>query len=95
MMILTIYVIIVAVMSMATYFVFAWDKHQACFAQHRVPEAVLFLMSALLGATGAISAMLLLRHKTQHRSFCVVVPLLWLVQVALSFAIRFFFMMPD
>jgi len=76
-------VFLLGVPCIITYLLFAWDKHLAAYQRQRVPEALLFTMSALFGAFGALCAMIFFRHKTQHRSFLIVVPLLAVLQVAL------------
>lgn len=50
----------------------------------RIPEKTLLLLAALGGGIGAWLGMELFRHKTQHRSFRICVPLftlLWVVVV--------------
>lgn len=50
----------------------------------RIPEKTLLLLAALGGGVGAWLGMELFRHKTQHRSFRILVPLctlLWIVLV--------------
>ena len=65
-----------------TFLLFAWDKHLAHYQRTRVPEAVLFFFSFLMGAFGALCAMLFFRHKTKHLAFKVIVPLLAIIQIA-------------
>lgn len=69
-------------MSAVLFAAMAGDKHRARRKLRRTPEARLFLMAALGGALGGWLAMLLLRHKTKHRSFRLGFPLLSLLQLA-------------
>jgi uncharacterized membrane protein YsdA (DUF1294 family) len=55
--------------SVSAFMVFAWDKRAAIRGRRRVPEARLHLISLLGGWPGAWLAQMLLRHKTQKRSF--------------------------
>ena len=65
-----------------TYLLFGWDKHLAVYHRSRIPEAVLFFFTFLFGGFGALCGMIFFRHKTQHTSFLVLVPLLLLIQLA-------------
>jgi uncharacterized membrane protein YsdA (DUF1294 family) len=51
--------------------------------QARIPERHIFLFSALGGATGAYLGMQTYRHKTQHRSFKIGLPLMIAVHIIL------------
>ena len=46
----------------------------------RVPEAVLFLLSALGGSAAMYVCMLIVRHKTKHIQFMIGIPAIFLVQ---------------
>jgi uncharacterized membrane protein YsdA (DUF1294 family) len=70
------------------YLLFAWDKHLAYYHRARVPEALLFLVSALFGAFGSLCAMIFFRHKTKHKSFLITIPLLAIIQVALIVVLK-------
>ena len=75
-------VFLLATPCILTFLLFAWDKHLAYYNLRRVPEAVLFLMSLLFGAFGALCGMILFNHKTKHVSFLIIVPLLTALQLA-------------
>ncbi len=53
---------------------YAMDKHYAYYNLWRIPEAVLITLAVVGGAFGALTAMLLFRHKTRHRLFTICVP---------------------
>lgn len=78
------------VMSLLTFALFAWDKHKAVFNKRRIPEFVLMLASFLYGAFGALCAMIFFRHKTQHKSFLIAVPLFVVLQLATIILFRVF-----
>ena len=50
---------------------FAYDKRTARRGGWRVPERRLQLLTFVGGGVGALLAMVVLRHKTRHRSFWV------------------------
>ena len=66
-----------------TFGFYAIDKHRAVYGQWRIPEAVLLGLPVVGGAYGAAAAMMLMRHKTQHRSFLVTVPLFFCLWITL------------
>ena len=54
-----------------------YDKRAAKkHPRRRVPERVLFIFGALGGAAAMYAAMRLIRHKTQHKSFMIGLPLI-------------------
>lgn len=74
-----------AAMSAVTLFLMGWDKALARSRGRRVPERILFLAAAMMGAAGGVAGMLLFRHKTKHPHFAVGFPLLLLVQAGILF----------
>ena len=57
------------------------DKAKARQGRWRIPEKTLFLSAILGGSVGAMLGMSLFRHKTQHRSFRLGMPLILALQV--------------
>ena len=68
-------------MSTAAFLVTWGDKRRAARGAWRVPERTLFLLALLGGAAGTWFAMQIFRHKTRHRSFLVIIPMVMTVQV--------------
>lgn len=58
------------------YFLMGWDKRRAVKAGPRIPEARLFSVALLGGATGMYLGMNFFRHKTQHAPFRIGLPLI-------------------
>lgn len=79
------------VMSLLTFALFAWDKHLAVYNKNRIPEAVLLLFAFLDGAFGALCAMVIFHHKTNHKKFTITVPILVVLQLAVIIAFRLLF----
>lgn len=68
----------------------AVDKSRARRGRRRIPEATLFLVAALGGSVGVLIGMYAFRHKTQHDSFTIGIPLiLFFEAVLLAIAIYF------
>ena len=89
-MLTKILLIAAGVMSLILFIVMGADKSAAKHGKRRVPEKTLFLLAALMGASGGILGMLAFRHKTKHTSFVVGFPLLLLLNAAVIFACWYF-----
>lgn len=61
--------------SVAAFFLYGFDKYQAQRGAGRVPELVLLAMAAAGGFGGALLAMVLFHHKTNHLRFWIVLVL--------------------
>ena len=73
---IAVYLSLVLVMSLATFFAYGRDKGQAATGGRRIPERTLHLMAFLGGWPGAILGQRQYRHKTQKVSFRIV---FWMV----------------
>jgi uncharacterized membrane protein YsdA (DUF1294 family) len=58
-----------AMLSIATFFVYAIDKKAARNGQWRIPESLLHLLALLGGWPGALAAQSILRHKLHKHRF--------------------------
>jgi len=65
-----------------TFFCFGWDKHLAACGQERIPEHLLWFLSAAGGALAAVAAMSLFRHKTRKPGFYLPVYAFLIIQIA-------------
>lgn len=72
---------ILAIVNIAAFFIYGWDKFCAKQGWRRVPEKILLLLALVGGSAGAMAAMALFRHKTRHLKFRYGVPLIFLSQV--------------
>lgn len=81
------YLIVIGVLSAA---ITIWDKHRARNGGWRIPERTLFLLSLLGGSAPMLLTMLLIRHKTRHRSFMLGLPAMILAQTAVAAALYYF-----
>ena len=78
-----VYLPLLAVMSVLTFFLYGIDKRKARRARRRIPERTLFVFAALGGAAGALLGMRLFRHKTRHGYFYLINGAFLILQLAL------------
>ena len=64
-----------------------YDKLAARSGWQRVPERTLFFWALVGGGPGVYLTMLLIRHKTLHRSFMLGIPGIMILQIAILFGI--------
>ena len=80
---LRIIIIYLAFTNIIAFSMFFVDKNKAQKRQWRIPEKTLLLIAAIGGSLGAWAGMNLFRHKTQHKKFTILVPLIILVHAVL------------
>lgn len=73
--------IYLAIWNSWTFILFGIDKYKACHHRFRISENTLLIHAFLGGAVGGFLGMLVFRHKTRHLKFCLIMPLLVLIQV--------------
>ena len=69
--------------NLLAFLLYGLDKYKARRGKWRIPEATLLVFAALGGAIGALMAMQMFHHKTQHKKFTLGVPLLLTLHVVL------------
>ena len=72
------YLLIINIISFLLYGI---DKWKAQHNRWRVPEWFLIFLALIGGSVGALCGMYILRHKTQHVKFYILVPLILILQV--------------
>lgn len=75
---------IIAVWNLVVFLLYGIDKLKAIRNSWRISEKTLLVSAFLLGGVGAFFGMRIWRHKTQHTSFKVLVPLAAVITVALA-----------
>lgn len=63
------------------------DKNAAIKGNYRIPERTLMALAAFGGSLGAITGMLVFRHKTKHKKFVIGVPLLMVFNAAIAYVV--------
>lgn len=85
----------IAAVNAFSFVLFGVDKYLARNGMRRVSERALFVSALLGGSFGALLGMWTFRHKTQHKSFLVFIPLILLLQIAAGGALFwYFFVLP-
>lgn len=82
-MILKAVIIYLAVINIIAFIMFGADKARAVKGKWRISEAALILAALLGGSIGALAGMRIFHHKTRHRKFTVVIPVILVLQIVL------------
>ena len=75
------------IINLIAFLTFGADKRRARRDRRRVRESTLFLLAAIGGSIGALLGMYAFRHKTRHWYFCVGIPAILALQIALPLLI--------
>lgn len=65
---------VILIWNIAVFIMYGIDKRRAVKHKWRISEKTLILSALLEGGIGAFSGMFLLRHKTKHTKFLILVP---------------------
>ena len=79
----TILLLLVAV-NLVSFTLYGLDKLTAKKGLWRIRESTLLLIAALGGSVGALLGMEVFRHKTKHWQFKVLVPVFFILHIALA-----------
>lgn len=78
-------------MNISAFIMFGIDKKRAANKKRsrsrkewRIPEKKLMCMAFFGGAGGALIGMQIFRHKTQHKSFVIMIPVLCVIQLVID-----------
>ena len=72
----------VVLVNLAAVWGYGWDKYCAIHHRWRISECSLLLLAGIGGSIGALLAMRLFHHKTQHKKFYIGIPVILLLQIA-------------
>lgn len=86
-------VVILLVVNFIAFIMYGIDKRKAKKEAYRISEAMLLLIAGLGGSIGALMAMTVFRHKTQHKSFTLGVPGMLLAQIILAVGLYIHYLM--
>lgn len=79
----TVVVLLLVAINLVAFFAYGIDKRRARHHKWRIPESVLLGLAAFGGGLGSYAGMRVFHHKTNHRKFIILVPVLMIAQVAL------------
>ena len=83
-MIYKIAVVYIVLINIMAFIVYGIDKAKAKQNKWRIPEKVLIIFAILCGSIGAILGMIVFHHKTRKPKFYVGVPIIIVLQIALT-----------
>lgn len=75
--------IYLAIINLCAFVAFGIDKLKARRGAWHTPESTLLLLAAIGGSFGSFLGMKVWRHKTQHKKFTILVPLLMAIHIAI------------
>lgn len=81
---------LILIWNIVTFALYAIDKSRAKKGEWRIRESTLLLSAFCMGGVGALLGMQILRHKTQHIQFKILVPLAVVVNVVIVVAYAYF-----
>ena len=86
----------IAVVSLCSIVVCVYDKKisKKNNVKLRIPEKSLFIWSAVGGSVAMFITMKLIHHKTKHLSFMIGIPVIFIIQAAMIFALAYFGILP-
>ncbi len=67
-----------------TFLAFGIDKRKAEKGAWRIKESTLIALAAIGGSIGTLLGIKVFKHKTKHKKFTVGVPIIFILQVALT-----------
>lgn len=76
-------IVVLVIWNLFVFILYAADKVKAKQGRWRIPEKSLITTALLFGGVGALAGMQALHHKTRHTKFKVLVPIGFIITVAL------------
>ncbi|MDS0524491.1 DUF1294 domain-containing protein [Clostridium sp. SHJSY1] len=84
---LKIIIIYLAIINITSFLVMHIDKQKAIHKKWRISESNLLILSILGGSIGMLLGMSFFRHKTKHKKFTIGVPLILIIQLAITLSL--------
>ncbi len=73
------FILYILIVNLLGFSIMLLDKYKAKKNKWRIKEKSFFITAILGGASGILLGMTMVRHKTQHKSFYIGIPILYLV----------------
>lgn len=80
-MIYLYFALFILLMNIIGFIVMYVDKNKAKKGSYRISEKAIFTIALLFGAIGVYAGMYKFRHKTQHKTFTIGIPVLIVINV--------------
>lgn len=80
-----IFLLLLLLVNIYTFYLFASDKRKARQNEWRIPESRLLNWCFIGGAVGGLLGMILLRHKSRHWKFKLGIPACIVLHIACAF----------
>ncbi|NLK75066.1 MAG: DUF1294 domain-containing protein [Clostridiales bacterium] len=77
-------VVYLLVINLVGFMSMAIDKRRARRRQWRIPESTLLIIAFIGGAFGSFLGMQILRHKTKHLKFLLLIPLALIIHILIG-----------
>lgn len=78
--VLAVILAFIVIMSISGYFIMFSDKKKSIKNEWRIKESTIFMVALLGGSVGVYLGMRSFRHKTNHTSFALGIPLMIIIQ---------------
>lgn len=82
--------ILLFLLNMFGFIIMGIDKSKAKRKVWRIPESTLFSVALIGGSLGVLTGMYVFRHKTQHKSFVIGIPVIFVIHLILAIFLIFF-----
>ena len=83
------FILAYAVINLVVFAMYGIDKYKATHKKWRIPEATL-IGAAVFGVLGALAGMKFFHHKTKKPKFYIMVPVIFVLEVALAVCLYLF-----
>lgn len=75
------FIVYILIVNLYGIFIMGADKYKATGHRWRISESHIFITALLGGAAGVMMGMLMFHHKTQHNSFSIGIPMIFILNM--------------
>ncbi|WP_432406514.1 DUF1294 domain-containing protein [Wukongibacter sp. M2B1] len=88
------FILYILIINLFGFSIMLIDKYKAKKNKWRIKEQNFFITAAIGGAIGVLLGMTMVRHKTQHKSFYIGIPMLYLLNKIIICILIYFIYLP-
>jgi len=81
------FVLYILIINLFGFMLVLIDKYKAKKNKWRIKESSFFITAFIGGSAGVLLGMTMIRHKTQHKSFYIGIPMLYLLNIIIICAV--------